>query len=849
MKAVTYMRNMSLAHRVALFIAFILLAFVFILQQYRLSLSLLDQSEQERLRLLDAGALVHKIETEILAVRQPEKEFLLRGDLGLVYNHNQQMQVIYDTLEQLQGGSDQDSADPVIRRLRFSLGVYSKRFAQVVDYKVRLGLDRKSGMIGQMHKALVAVERAVKGSNDLALAYRVEIMRGHERDFLNYRDEKYFRRMQREEQIFNSQLANSGLDDSRVKGLAQKVTEYRNSFYQIHAGIIRLDRGVTELRLSAGDITPVLNELRSRGKSMLARHKAVAVAARTAMEQRFLVTIILVAVVVTLVLWFATRGIVSGIRRASEIGSNVARGDLSNQVEAAGNDEVGTLLKTLDRMQTQLRESIEKDRKITLEALRIQTALDNVSTSVLVLDRHYRIIYMNQSALGLFEQAEAGVREQIPEFSAAALVGGTISDLHCDRVYTPEMLDAMTGMHQTRIAMGGYDYDVTTSAVHNGDGERVGTVLEWRDVTGQLRVEQEVGEVIAAVSDGDFEQLISLTGKQGFYRTLGAGINEITNVVSESIVEMDEVLRHLAEGRLSQRMLEGRRGALASLAESTNLTIARLEEIITRIRETASRIATLSSEISFGNEHMSQRTESQATSLEETASTMEEFTGSIRNNARSAHEANKLAADARGLAEKGGLVVGEAVAAMQEISDSSEKISNITAVINDIAFQTNLLALNASVEAARAGEQGRGFAVVATEVRNLAGRSAEAAREIKGLIQNSRIKVESGSLLVNQSGENLKEIVQAVQKVNQIIAEIAAASGEQAAGVEQVNHAIADMDGVTQQNAALAEQTSAVSHALTEQAYKLEQVISFFNEDGDVADGDYPDHGPNLKVL
>jgi methyl-accepting chemotaxis protein len=234
-------------------------------------------------------------------------------------------------------------------------------------------------------------------------------------------------------------------------------------------------------------------------------------------------------------------------------------------------------------------------------------------------------------------------------------------------------------------------------------------------------------------------------------------------------------------------------------------------------------------EISKGNTNLSQRTEEQASSLEETASSMEEMTSTVKQTADNAGQANQLAMAARQQAEKGGSVVGAAVTAMSGINAASKKIADIIGVIDEIAFQTNLLALNAAVEAARAGEQGRGFAVVATEVRNLAGRSATAAKEIKALIQDSVARVDEGSKLVDESGQTLEEIVGAVKKVTDIVAEIAAASREQSSGIEQVNKAVMQMDTTTQQNAALVEEAAAASQAIVEQAQALNSLVSRYN--------------------
>jgi methyl-accepting chemotaxis protein len=234
-------------------------------------------------------------------------------------------------------------------------------------------------------------------------------------------------------------------------------------------------------------------------------------------------------------------------------------------------------------------------------------------------------------------------------------------------------------------------------------------------------------------------------------------------------------------------------------------------------------------EISSSNVNLSQRTEEQASSLEETASSMEQMTATVRQNADNAAQANQLAAAARAQAEKGGAVVAEAIGAMQAIDDSSKKIADIIGVIDEIAFQTNLLALNAAVEAARAGEQGRGFAVVASEVRGLASRSAGAAKEIKALIHDSVAKVEQGSKLVDDSGHTLAEIVASVKRVTDIVSEIAAASREQASGIDEVNRAVAQMDEVTQHNAALVEEASAAAQALSEQASRLDAIMAKYN--------------------
>jgi methyl-accepting chemotaxis protein len=292
-----------------------------------------------------------------------------------------------------------------------------------------------------------------------------------------------------------------------------------------------------------------------------------------------------------------------------------------------------------------------------------------------------------------------------------------------------------------------------------------------------------------------------------------------------------EVAGRIAGGDLATPV-ELRSGDTGSLLFAMHTMRDKLATIVTQVRGGTDAIGSASSQIAAGNLDLSSRTEEQASSLEETASSMEELTSTVKQNADNARKANALAATATGVAGKGGAVVAQVVETMGAIKTSSSKIVEIISVIDGIAFQTNILALNAAVEAARAGEQGRGFAVVAGEVRTLAQRSAAAAKEIKGLIDDSVRNVDSGSKLVDEAGSTMHEVVDSIQRVADIMTEITAASQEQTAGIEQINQAISQMDNVTQQNASLVEEAAAASEALQEQAGKLSDLVSVFRVEG-----------------
>jgi methyl-accepting chemotaxis protein len=390
-----------------------------------------------------------------------------------------------------------------------------------------------------------------------------------------------------------------------------------------------------------------------------------------------------------------------------------------------------------------------------------------------------------------------------------------------------------------RLGKGGRETWVQASynPIFDADGKPYKIVKFASDVTAQVNLTRgmqaavgQTQDVIKAAISGDLSRRIDTTNTSGDVQKMSEAVNLLLGKVAGMFSDVQEVILAAAEGDLSRRVATGSKtGDLRKMSETINLLLESISEIVTSVNGAAGEVLRGAEEISQGNLNLSQRTEQQSSSLEETAASMEEMTTTVKQNADNAGQANQLATAARDQAEKGGAVVGKAVGAMAKINEASKKISDIIGVIDEIAFQTNLLALNAAVEAARAGEQGRGFAVVATEVRSLAGRSATAAKEIKELIQDSVKKVEDGSTLVTQSGQTLDQIVTSVKKVSDIIAEIAAASREQSAGIEQVNQAVMQMDEMTQQNAALVEEATAASQAMAEQARQLTNLMHHYN--------------------
>jgi len=477
-------------------------------------------------------------------------------------------------------------------------------------------------------------------------------------------------------------------------------------------------------------------------------------------------------------------------------------------------------------------QDVTEQRKKELEVKMLQSAIDGAQTNMMLCDNDLNISYVNPAVQAMMSNRQSELRQAFPNFDANNLVGQNIDQFHKNPSHQRHLLADISKLPASAdIAVAGLEFNVNATAIIDGDGNWMGNMVEWNDITEQKDAERQIESLISAAIVGDLSERIDVSKYEGFLKGVGEGINELLDAVVLPIGENIRVATALSEGDLREEMTGEFKGEYLEMQSSINQTITNLRGMVGQIQNSAGSLVSAAGEIAQGNTDLSQRTEEQASSLEETASSMEELTSTVRQNADNARQANQLAAGARDQAEQGGDVVKKAVDAMAEINSSSKKIADIIGVIDEIAFQTNLLALNAAVEAARAGEQGRGFAVVAGEVRNLAQRSAGAAKEIKTLIQDSVEKVDDGSRLVDQSGQTLGEIVASVKKVSDIIAEIAAASQEQSSGIDQVNKAVTQMDEVTQQNAALVEEAAAASESMDEQARGLHKLMEFFKVD------------------
>ena len=515
-------------------------------------------------------------------------------------------------------------------------------------------------------------------------------------------------------------------------------------------------------------------------------------------------------------------------KRVTGLLKSIEDGNCENNITVQGKTEFSSILNSIAAMQTGLKNSMQETRELAETNGRIKQALDSVNANVLVTDSDLKVIYLNNMAEKMFSYAEADFQKEISGFNKTKIIGMCLADLVRPPSESRQKLIAMETMTKCHVKFGSRAFHVIASPVFSDSKKVVGSVVQWADRTAELKVEDDLQQLVNAALAGDLSRRISLDGKLGFHKRLSESINSLVDVSGAVIEDISRVFSAMAKGDLDTRIDREYKGTYNRLKQDVHTTIDQLTNVVRSIQKTSNSVYEASTNISKGNNQLAKHTSSQASDLEETSTAMAELTSSIQGNVDEVRHADQLAIEARREAETGGEAVNKVVTAMGKIDEASRSVSKITGVINEIAFQINLLALNAAVEAARAGEQGRGFAVVASEVRNLASRSSTAADEIKELIEDTVSRVQNGAQLAAESGDTLDKIIERIHEVNTVVTNLSESFQEQAEGVTQVSQSVDNVNKRTQENSVLVEETSEATDVMAGQSDELKKLVGFF---------------------
>lgn len=517
-----------------------------------------------------------------------------------------------------------------------------------------------------------------------------------------------------------------------------------------------------------------------------------------------------------------------GIRQIKKYVTGISSGNFQQSIDDFGRNEIYQTLGRIKSMQIRIGADMDDAFYSLQKAKRIEHAMNAATSNIMIADRFRNIIFINEAIQKMLKAAEPELQKVLPTFDADNLLNQSIDQFHVQPHQQTKKINELKESFKTRIPVGSLTMELIISPIYDENSTRLGTVAEWRNLTDQLAVESVIEGIIESASKGKLDTQIDNAQFEGFEKNISQTVNQLLSNFNQTLTGINSVLTNMSQGDLSSRMDGEFEGLLHTMKTAINNALNNIEISLGQVQLGAIEIEDMASHVANASKDIAQRTQQQSAALEQTAASMEEITSTTEHTASNAHAANKLAQEASSAAQSGIDEMNATLVSMQGISELSSQISDITSVIDSIAFQTNLLALNAAVEAARAGEHGRGFAVVAGEVRNLAQKSADAAKDISKLISTTTEQISQGTEQVSKTSHVFEAMVEKLDSVVTQVSEVSETSREQTKGIQQINLAMTDLDQTTQQNAALVDQLSTTASDMSRQAKVQGEVIQHF---------------------